>query len=126
MSLHECYLIVIHLEIATCNTDTVFYLFYLCFIDTNAMGFLSYGVFRVPVRLVCISPLCVFVFLDYGGQCPYFLDRFTFLITHQWARCRTYSLVVTLISYEGEQIKYEILLTIRKNSILCIIFIESG
>jgi hypothetical protein len=46
------------------------------------MGFLAYGVFRVPVQLVCVSPLYVFVFLDYGRQCPYFLDRFTFLITH--------------------------------------------
>jgi hypothetical protein len=76
----------------------VFYLFYLCFIDINAMGFfLAYGAFRVPVRLVCVSPLYVFVFLDYGGQCPYFLDRFTFFITHHWACYRTYSPVVTLV-----------------------------
>jgi hypothetical protein len=56
----------------------IWYFIYSRFIDTNAMGFLAYGVFRVPVRLVCVSPLYVFVFLDYGGQCPYFLDRFTF------------------------------------------------
>jgi hypothetical protein len=76
----------------------VFCLFFLCFIDTNAMGFfLAYGVFRMPVRLVCVSPVYVFVFLDHGGKCPYFLDRFTFLITHHWACYWTYSLVVTLV-----------------------------
>jgi hypothetical protein len=85
MLLHERYLIVILLEVATYNTDLVFYLFYLCFIDTNAMVFWGYGVFRLPVRLVCVSPLYVFDFLGYGGQCPYFLDRFTFLLTHHWA-----------------------------------------
>jgi hypothetical protein len=75
----------------------VFYLLYLGFIDTDATGFLACSVFRVPVRLVCVSPLYVFVFLDYVGQCPYFLDRFTFLIAHHWACYRTYSPVVTLV-----------------------------
>jgi hypothetical protein len=30
------------------------------------MGFLAYGVVRVPVGLVCVFPLYVFVFLDYA------------------------------------------------------------
>jgi hypothetical protein len=45
----------------------------------------------------CVSPLYVFVFLDYGGQCLYFLGRFTFLVTHHWACYRTYSPVVTVV-----------------------------
>jgi hypothetical protein len=73
------------------------YLVYSCFIDTSAMGFLAYGVVRVPFRLLCVSPLYVFVFLDYGAQCPYFLDRFTFLITHRWACYQTHSPVVSLV-----------------------------
>jgi hypothetical protein len=59
MLLHEWYLIVIHLEGAIYNIDTVFCLFYLCFIDANAMGFFGlWCISRASSTSVCFDIVC--------------------------------------------------------------------
>jgi hypothetical protein len=56
---HEWYLTVIRLEVAIYNIDTVFCLFYLCFIDANAVGFFGlWCISRAGSASVCFAVLC--------------------------------------------------------------------
>jgi hypothetical protein len=58
---------------------------------------LGFGVLCAPARLVCVTPLQVFLFNCVWSTMYVHIDRFTFLITYHWASYWISSQVVNVV-----------------------------